>query len=93
MGSSPVAVTKTSEMSPVLRKKILDIHDRVWIHSERRTWHDKNIQQIHRTDKYLQHSSIIWPVWLNSSVFFYELSGCGFEFSCIHLNFRYHTCF
>ena len=21
--------------------------------------------QIHRTDKYSQHSSIIWPVWLN----------------------------
>ena len=21
--------------------------------------------QMHRTDKYSQHSSIIWPVWLN----------------------------
>ena len=25
------------------------------------------------TDKYSQHSSIIWPVWVNGSVFIYEL--------------------
>ena len=25
-----------------------------------------------RTDKYSQHSSIIWPVWLNGRVFVYE---------------------
>ena len=37
---------------------------------------------MHRTDKYSQHSSIIWPVWLNGSVFVYELSGCGFESRC-----------
>ena len=36
-------------------------------------------------DKYLQHSSIIWPVWLNGWVFIYELSGCGLESSCSHL--------
>ena len=29
--------------------------------------------QMHRTDKYSQHSSIIWPVWLNGWVFVYEL--------------------
>ena len=39
----------------------------------------------YRTDKYSQNSSIIWPVWLNGWVFVYELSGCGFEFSCSHL--------
>ena len=33
----------------------------------------------------LQHSSIIWPVWLNGWVFIYELSGCGLESSCGHL--------
>ena len=48
--------------------------------------------QMHRTDKYSQHSSIIWPVWLNGWVFVYELSGCGFECRCCHLNFRYGTC-
>ena len=35
--------------------------------------------QMHRTDKYSQRSSIIWPVWLNGWVFVYELSSYGFE--------------
>ena len=48
---------------------------------------------IHRTDKYSQHSSIVWPVWLNGRVFVYELSGCGLESSCSHLNFTFHSCF
>ena len=39
---------------------------------------------MHRTDKYSQHCSIIWPVWLNGWVFVYELSGCGFESRCCH---------
>ena len=25
----------------------------------------RTYSQMHRTDKYSQHSSIIWPVWLN----------------------------
>ena len=33
------------------------------------------------------------PVWLNGWVFVYDLSGCGFESSCSHLNFRFPTCF
>ena len=48
---------------------------------------------IHRTDKYSQHSSIIWPVWLNGWVFVYKLSGCEFESCCCHLNFRFGACF
>ena len=40
--------------------------------------------QIHRTDKWSQHSSIIWPVWLNGSVFVYKLSGCRFESRYCH---------
>ena len=39
---------------------------------------------MHRTDKYSEHSSIIWPVWPNGWVFVYELIGSGFEFSCSH---------
>ena len=35
----------------------------------------------------LNHLAKYWPVWLNSWVFFYELSGCRFESSCSHLNF------
>ena len=48
---------------------------------------------MHRTDKYPQLSSIIWSVWPNGWVFVYELSGCGFESRCSHLNFRYRACF
>ena len=47
---------------------------------------------MHCTDKYSQHSSIIWPVWLNGWVFVYELSDCGFESNCSHLNLRFRTC-
>ena len=49
--------------------------------------------QMHRADKYSQHSSIICPIWLNVWVFVYKLSSCGFESSRSHLNFRYRTCF
>ena len=49
--------------------------------------------QMHRTDKFSQHSSIIWPAWLNGWVFVYELSGCGFESSCSHFTFRFRACF
>ena len=57
--------------------------------------HDKNIgdmirtyNQMHRTDKYSQRSTIIWPVWVNGWVFVYEV-----ESHWSHLNFRYCTCF
>ena len=33
------------------------------------------------------------PVWPNGWVFVYELSGCGFESSCSHLNFKFRACF
>ena len=38
--------------------------------------------QMHRTDRNSQHTSIIWPVWLNFWVFVHELSGCGVESRC-----------
>ena len=38
--------------------------------------------QMHRTDKYSQHSPIIWLVWLNGWVFVYKLSGCAFKSHC-----------
>ena len=49
--------------------------------------------QMHHTDKYFQHRSIIWPVWLNGWVFSKEPSGCGFESRCCDLNFIYCPCF
>ena len=42
--------------------------------------------QMDRTDKYSQHSSIIWPVWLNGWVIVYEVSDCGFESRSSHLD-------
>ena len=49
--------------------------------------------QMHRTDSYSQHSSIIWWTWLNDWVFVYELSSCGFKSSYSHVNFRFRACF
>ena len=48
-----------------------------------------------RTQKQLVCTQTLnhWPVWLNGWVFVYELSGCGFESCCCHLNFRYGACF
>ena len=47
---------------------------------------------MHRTNKYSEHSSIIWSVWPNGWVFVCELSGSWFESSWSHSNFRFHTC-
>ena len=35
----------------------------------------RTYSQMHHTDKYSQHSLIIWPFWLNGWVYVYELSG------------------
>ena len=51
----------------------------------------RTYSQLHRADKYSQHSSINWSVW-SVWVFAYELSGFGFEFRCSHLHFRYRAC-
>ena len=45
--------------------------------------------QMNRTCKYSHHSSIILPAGLNDWVFIYQVSGCGFECRCCHLNLRY----
>ena len=49
--------------------------------------HDTIIKysQMRHTDKYSQHNSIIWPVWL--SAFLQDLSGCRFASRCSHLTF------
>ena len=63
--------------------------------SRRDIWNssDWNGTRMQRTDKYSQHNSIIWLVWLNGWVLVYELSRCEFQSLCCHLNFRYHACF
>ena len=39
----------------------------------------RTYSQMHRADKYSEHSSIIWTIWLHGWVFVCELSGCEFE--------------
>ena len=53
----------------------------------------RTYSQMLRTDKYSEHSSIIWPVWSNCWVFVYELSGSGLESSSSHFSFRFRACF
>ena len=53
----------------------------------------RTYSQLHRTDKYSEHSSIIRSVWPIGCVFVYELSGSEFDSSCSHLNFRLRACF
>ena len=49
--------------------------------------------QIHSTDTFSQHKSIIWPFWLNGWVFVYELGGCGLMSHWSYLNSRYRASF
>ena len=80
---------------PALSKKFLDIQATIEYGFTLKRVRDmtRTYSQMHRTDKYSQHSSIIWPIWLNGWVFVYERSGCGFESICNHLNFRFRVCF
>ena len=68
VGSSPVAATEASDMTPVLSKDFLDIQENIrcgftlkYVRDMRTTY-----REMHRTDKYSQHSSIIWSVGPNS---------------------------
>ena len=51
--------------------------------SQEHTWQEHTVKCT--VQKYWQHRSIIWPVWLIGWVFVYELSGCGIESSCSHI--------
>ena len=64
------------------------VHKQTCIHDMIRLY-----TQMHHTEKYSQHSSITWPVWLNGWVFVFEISGCGFKSRCSHLNFKFLICF
>ena len=93
--SSAVAATRTSDFGLASSKEFLDIEATIECGFPLKCVSDmtRTYSQMHRTDKYLEHSSIVWPVWLNGWVFDYELSGCGFESSWRHLNFRYRARF
>ena len=79
------------------RREIWSLSDCNWTRIHNHLVHKRTLirtySQMHCTDKYSQHSSIIWPVWPNGWVFVYELNGCGFESRCSHLNFGFRACF
>ena len=88
-------VTKTPDIAHVSSKEFLDIQATIecGFALKRERGMIRTYSQMHRTDKYSQHSSIIWPVWLSAWVLVHELSGCRFESRCSQLNFRYRACF
>ena len=53
----------------------------------------RTCSQMHRTDKYSEHSSIIWLVWPNGWEFVWELSGSRYYSSCSHITLRFGACF
>ena len=67
VGSNPVAVTSPSDFAPASGKEFLDIQATIECGFTLKRVRDmiKTYSQMHRTDKYSQHSSIIWPAWLN----------------------------
>ena len=67
VGSNPVAVTSPSDFAPASSKEFLDIQATIECGFTLKCVRDmiKTYSQMHRTDKYSQHSSIIWPAWLN----------------------------
>ena len=67
VSSNPVAVTSPSDFAPASSKEFLDIQATIECGFTLKRVRDmiKTYSQMHRTDKYSQHSSIIWPAWLN----------------------------
>ena len=84
---------KTSDFAPALSKEFLYIQATIECgFTLTRVRHmTRTYRQMHRTDDYSEHSSIIWPVWPNAWVFVHKLTGSGFESSCSHLNFRFRA--
>ena len=66
---------------------------RVWNHWKMQRDMRRTYSQIHPTDKYSEHDSLIWSVSSNGSLFVYELCDSEFESSCSHFNFRFCACF
>ena len=71
LGSIPVAVASLSDFAPAASKEVLDIQTtrECGFTLKRVPDMTRTYSLMHRTNKYLEHSSIIWPVWPNGSVF------------------------
>ena len=65
--SSPVAVTSPSDFAPTSSKEFLEIQATIECAFTLKRVREmtRTYSQMHRTDKYSEHSSIIWPVWPN----------------------------
>ena len=72
-----------NELRKVVRYRLCELYFCVWAFI-----HFPNYTFVfgHRTDKYSEHSSIIWPVYPNGWVFVYEVNGFVFKSSCSHLS-------
>ena len=68
VGSSALAVTKTSGFAPASSKEFLDVQATIECGFIMKRARDliRTYSQMHRADRYLQHSSFTWLVWLNS---------------------------
>ena len=64
MGSSPVAVSSTSDFAPALSKEFLDIQATINFAFILKCVPDmtRTYSQMYREDKYSEHSWIIWSV-------------------------------
>ena len=62
-----VAVTSPSDFAPASSKEFLDIQVTIECGFTLKRVRDmtRTYSQKHHTDKYSEHSSIIWPVWPN----------------------------
>ena len=91
----PLQSLKISDIASVSSKEFLNIQANVECGFLPKCvgYMTKIYSQMHRTYKYLQHSSIIWPVSPSGWLFVYELNCCGLESIWSHLNFKYFTCF
>ena len=95
LGSSLAAVFYTSDFVPASSKEFLDFLATIeCVFTLKLVRHMmRTYSQIDRTDKYSEHSPILWSVWPIGWVFIYELSGSVFQSSGIHFNFRYRASF
>ena len=95
VGWNSVAVTNTSYIADISSKKIPDIHATIEFGLTLKRLYDltRTYSKMHRTDMYSHLRSIILSVLPNVWMFVYELSGCEFQSTCSHLNFRYCACF
>ena len=66
-GSTPVAVTSPSDIAPGSSKEFLDIQDTIEFGFTLKCLDDmtRTYSQMPRTDKYSEHTSIIWTVGPN----------------------------